>query len=208
MNGDFRRDPLAIDGGFLSIVSAPVNAIISTADAKAHCQVEDSDEDALIDGLVAAVTGYLDAQNGILGRALISQTWRLTLNHTPCSDKLRLAFPPVQSVSLVKYLDADGDEQTFASSNYRFVAGGDAPYIELASGASWPTVSEQGGSFWVEYVAGYGDDASDLPPSLVVAAKMLLGHFFEHREAAQEGAVSTVPMAFDALTQTFRVGRF
>lgn len=207
MNGDFRRNSQAIDGGFLTLVSAPVNPIISTTDARAHCRVETSDDDAELDGFVASVSGYLDAKHGILGRALITQTWRLSLNAVPRGRTIKLPFPPVQSVSSIKYLSPDGVEQTFAAENYYFLSGGDCPFVELASAASWPSIDSRSGAFWVDYVAGYGDSASDLPKSLVNAAKMMVGAAYENRESEQESSIYEVPLA-SAMLNTFRVGRF
>jgi uncharacterized phiE125 gp8 family phage protein len=208
MNGRFRRDVTAHDGGFLGRVTAPATRIISTADAKRHCRIEHDDDDAEISSFVAAVEGHLDAQNGILGRALITQTWRLNLNGAPSGNILRLAFPPVQSVTEIKYIDASGVEQTFAASNYRVILAGDDPFIELVNGASWPTVQNRSGALWVNFVAGYGDSASDVPADLITAAKMLLGHLYENREAVQDGRASSVPFSFEAMASPFRVDRF
>ena len=62
-----------------TLVSAPVLIPVTLDEAKAHLKVDHDDEDALIGSLIAAAVGYLDGWRGILGRAIMPQTWRVTV---------------------------------------------------------------------------------------------------------------------------------
>ena len=58
------------------LTSAPA-ALISVADFKTHAHIDHSDEDPYIEGVVAAATAHLDGYAGALGRALVTQTWKI-----------------------------------------------------------------------------------------------------------------------------------
>ena len=75
-------------------------------------------DDAGIAALIAAVTEQIDAPHGWLGRSLGTQTLLLTLASFGCGE-LRLIYPNVQSVTSVKYLDADLVEQMVSTDVYR-----------------------------------------------------------------------------------------
>ena len=51
------------------------------------------------------------------------------------------------------------------------------------------------------YTAGFGAASSDVPPNVIHAVKLLVGHFYENREAtaAIAGAFVALPFAVDAL---------
>ena len=162
-----------------------------------------SDEDATVTALVAAATTYLDGWTGILGRALVTQSWAVD---RPCfGRRMPLPLAPVQSVTSVTYFDSDGAEQTWSTENYRLhtsAAGG--PYIEVLEGVSVPGVSDRDDAVTVQFLAGYGA-ASAVPMAIRQAALLLIGHWFEHREAAVTGTIATeLPMAVAALLAPFR----
>lgn len=161
---------------------APATGVISLAEARNHLRITGLDEDALIAGYVASASAYLDARDGILGEALVTQTWRLAMDEPA---EVTLPIGPVQSIAAIKYLDAAGVEQTFSSSSYRLVD----RRVELVSGAAWPTVADQSDAFWIDFVAGYGAAAA-VPATVRQAALMLVGEMYQTREMGAELAPS------------------
>jgi uncharacterized phiE125 gp8 family phage protein len=95
-------------------VVAPLVEPISLEQARAHLRIDRYDEDALIASLIAAATAHLDGWSGILGRALINQTWSQKFPRFPSRAVLGLALAPVQSIVSITYFDADNVEQTLA----------------------------------------------------------------------------------------------
>ena len=55
-----------------TVVPSVDDPLLTTAEAKAHCRVDTSDDDTLIASLVKAATAHLDGWSGILGRCLVS----------------------------------------------------------------------------------------------------------------------------------------
>ena len=56
----------------------------------------------------------------------------------------------------------------------------------------------------IDYVAGFGE-AADVPPDLKQALLVLVGHWFEHRDAVLvAGAGAVIPFGFDRLVASYR----
>lgn len=64
----------------LQRITAPSVQLVSTAEAKEHLRVTDSDEDSLIDALVVAATEKLENH---LRQSFLQQTWQLRLESLP-----------------------------------------------------------------------------------------------------------------------------
>ncbi|MFD1809285.1 head-tail connector protein [Gemmobacter lanyuensis] len=112
----------------LSRISAPSAALVAVDEAKAHCRIDGDDDDAVILALASAAADYLDGPSGILGRAILGQTWRLELPSWP--PFIELPVEPVISAE-VRYLDVAGVEQVLDASAYRLVAPlGAAPTLQ------------------------------------------------------------------------------
>src|ERR671919_706510 len=106
----------------LRLVMAPQDSPLSVADAKDQMRVTLDSEDAYIATLIQAATGYLDGRDGVLGRALMTQTWEYVLDAFPLHDWIWLPLPPIQSVTSITYRDTSGNVQIFAAANYSLSA--------------------------------------------------------------------------------------
>lgn len=167
---------------------APAVALISTADAKAHLRVDGTASDDYIAGLVVAATQWMDGYGGVLGKALITQTWQQKYDGFPSGDHFRLPLGPLGAVSSISYYDAANDVQSFTS----FTAQSDeiGPLVILDEDATWPATYDRPDAVTVTWTCGHGSAASDVPAPIVVAAKMLIGQWYDHR--AMTGDVGAV----------------
>lgn len=191
----------------LSLSSPPATALISTSDLQSQLRLDLSDDSTFVGTLAAAAIELLDGRDGILGRALVSQTWALTLDAFPPSaqDAIRIPLPPLQSVTSIAYIDGDGASQTWASSNYVVDTAAEPGLVRLAWNASWPETRRQANAVTVTFVAGYGDAADDVPQPIRQAALMLAAQWYEHRQPIVVGAsVEELPMAARALLAPYR----
>lgn len=188
-------------------LEAPSVALISTTDAKAHLRVDHSEDDDLIAGLVSSATGYLDADGGILGRALISQKWRMSFTSAPTSRIVPIILPRLITVDYIRYIDGDGNSQVFDSGKYEASIYGDDAFVELLSGNSWPSTGDREVVFCIDFTAGYGATAADIPKAIRQAALMLVALWYEMRMAADVSPTSPVAFSVDRLTMPHRVAR-
>jgi uncharacterized phiE125 gp8 family phage protein len=177
---------------------------LTLAEAKAHCRIDDADNDGLITNLISAVESYLDGYSGILGRALINQTWRVNLIDWPC-DVIRLPMAPVSAITSIKYYDDSNVQQTVTASDYSLHEDALSPYVKFIPAFSAPGVYDRDNAIEVLFVAGYGSAASNVPAAIRAAALLLVGHWYENRENVVIGqTVVELPMAVNSLLAPFR----
>ena len=183
---------------------APVNEIITTAEAKEYADIETSDDDDLIDMLIEAVTDRLQE---LTWRQFITATYTLTLHDFPDSGKpIIIPMPGLQSVSSITYNDENGDAQTFATSKYSVDTKSDPGMIHLTEGSYYPITENDINSVTITFVCGYGDDASDVPNNIKLAARMLVRHFYFNREALNcPGLSADVAFSVNSLIRSYKV---
>lgn len=182
----------------LKLVTGPSTEPLTTALAKNHLRVDIDDDDTLIGNLITAARKYFEETSR---RSLITQTWRLNLDEWPEGDEILLPRPPLQSVTSVVYKDSAGDSTTWSSDAYIVDTDSEPGRIVLAYGESWPSVTLlPANPIVITYVAGYGDNASDVPEQMIQAIRLLIGHFYENREGTVGGTIiRDVPMTVDSL---------
>lgn len=186
-----------------TLVTPPAEMPVSLAEAKAHLRKDDADEDGLIGGLIAAAVAHLDGSTGVLGRCLIEQTWRQDLDGWPCDGAVRIPLLPVQSAT-VEYVVPDGTPIALPTDQFDLVTDARGGSLRRPEGVTWPQIATRPDAVRVTFVAGYGDAAA-VPQAIKHAILLLVGHWFENREAVQIGqAPMELPLAVDALVRPYR----
>lgn len=144
------------------LVHPPAVAAIGLEDVKRHCRVDHDDDDAILEEYIAAAVRKLDGYSGTLGRALITQTWRMEAAPDHCG-RIRLPFDPIQYITSVHH----GEDQIGAELYIidRSVTG---PFLVPVTGWTWPLRLR----LTIEFVAGYGDAPSDIPADIRTAIRL------------------------------------
>lgn len=181
------------------LVTAPAEMPVSLAEAKAHLRVDGAGEDGLIGALILAATQHLDGWSGVLGRCLVTQEWRIVLPRFPVfpRDEMRLPLAPVQSAT-ISYFNGENISTTLASG---FDLAGER--LMLSYGSTWPNTTWRADAVAVNFVAGYGEPEA-VPAPIKQAILLMVGHWFQNREAAADKPVSALPMAVDSLISPYR----
>lgn len=98
------------------------------------------------------------------------------------------------AVSSVTYLDpGTGGRVTLDPSLYS-VEPGDGGRISPAYNHVWPTGVVYPGSVQVDFTAGYGPSASDVPETLTAAMLLFVGHLYKNRVAVTDTAAAELPL--------------
>jgi uncharacterized phiE125 gp8 family phage protein len=169
-------------------------------------------EDDLLTGLItAAREDCEDFQR----RAYITRTYELYLDAWPEGDEVVLPLPPLQAVNSIKYYGTDGTEYTAYDPDAEVPVGVDDYIIDISSepgrvklayGKSWPsTILRPANGICVEFDAGYGDAAADVPSAVKQTMLLLIGHLYENRESVTDKSMTVLPMAVESLLWKKRV---
>lgn len=168
------------------VVTGPTEQVVSLADLKAHLRVDHSAEDALITSLEAAAVAHLDGWSGALGRGIMPQTWAQEFDGW---GTYKLAFADVDNVTAVGILDG---VETAAT---------DLEVTATASGVCVEVDGAQADTVRITYQTAM--PAGSLP-AIQMAVKLMVAHWFEHREAVSEMSLKEAPMAVNALLSPLR----
>lgn len=138
----------------------PAALAVSLQSAKDSLRIMAGDTllDSLITLEIKAIT--LEAEHQ-LGRSLVTQGWRLTLDRF--DDALRLDYGPIMSVQSIKFYDSTNTLQTLDPADY-FVDSASVPgYIVPAIAKTWPATFARINAVIVDYTAGYGATDETVP---------------------------------------------
>lgn len=191
----------------LKLITAAADLAVTLVEAKAHLRVDTSDDDTLIAAMITAATEAAEqAMSGkVGGRAIMPQTWELTLDAFP--EALELTRVPVASITSVIYADLDGVDQTLSALLYSLDNYDDfgPTYVVPAYDTEWPDTRDQINAVKVRYVAGYANAAA-VPESIKSWIKLQVGAMYENREQETVASGHSVPLGFaDRLLDRYKV---
>jgi uncharacterized phiE125 gp8 family phage protein len=169
----------------LKLVTPPAADPITVAAFKEHARIDHADEDDRIEAYIKAATALVDGPHGI-GVAMVTQTWRLTLDGFPCQN-FAMPLGPVRSISSITYVDTAGTTQTLAAEAYTLLTDADPEILSPVYGTTWPACRAVPGAFKITFSAGFGDPA-DVPADLRQAVYMMAAHWYHDREGRAEEA--------------------
>lgn len=188
----------------ITVITQPSVEPVTLSEAKAHCRISTTDEDVLIGSLIQAARSHVEK---VTHRSLVTTTLDAAYHYF--SQMVELPAAPLQSVTSVKYLDSAGDEQTLDTSVYRVDANADPGRLSLDYGQSWPSTYMVPGAVTVRIVAGYGDSGTDVPIDIRQVILLLIGHWYENREATIARAeIEEIPLAVSSLLSPYIVEYF
>lgn len=193
----------------LTRTAAPSTGVVTLALVKAALNISHSDDDTYLNHLINTVSALLDGPRGRIGRCYINQSWKVSLRDP--YERIYLAGTPVTSIDSITYIDGNGDTQTFDTANVSLYSQDEQYYIQCNNGIHWPSgLIDRPNALQVTYTAGLGPDETTVPANVAHAAILLVGHYFENREAVTLSTNANVPKALvegvDALISDERLG--
>ena len=103
------------------------------------------------------------------------------------------------------YVDADGAVQTLSTDVYAVETATLVGLISLKYDQVWPETRSESYAVRIAFTAGYGA-ASTVPEPLKWAIKLLIGHWYAHRDQSME-VPRNMAFAVDALIAPYRLNR-
>ncbi len=159
-----------------TLITGP-DLALNLAEVKDHLRVTHNEEDFMIQRCIKSAVAY--AEN-YLSLRLMLQTWDYFMDDFPTGDIL-LPYPPLISVTTIKYYDSDNAQQTLTvTTDYLVDIVTKPARIEYVN--SWPTNYDKNNAIEVRFVCGYST-AGNIPENIINALYLLVGHFYENRQA-------------------------
>lgn len=188
------------------LITEPAVEPLDLSQIKTYHRINGDDQDDVMSALMVAARQFVEDHTG---RPLITQTWegvsrswenfftygmpdRLRVPVSRC-EPLKLKAN-LQSVVSVEYYDEDGTLQTLDTADYNVITHGILGEVWPAFGTQWPVTQDRPDAIKVTFVAGYGDEAGDVPKPIWQAMMLLFGHFFENREATTPVMIRELPL--------------
>lgn len=166
----------------LKQISSPAVPAVTIAELKKLMGITSTyKDDVLTDAILAATdTAEKQAFTAFVNRPMIA-----TFDYGfPCV--LRLPISPVYSVTSVKYYDVDGILQTLASNQYRVLLNQTPVEIVPTFDGYWADTICKKSDIEVEFIAGYGTTAADVPATAKALIKQLAAALIEQVESSSE----------------------
>jgi uncharacterized phiE125 gp8 family phage protein len=183
----------------LSQFAAPAVEPILLDEAKVQCGVA-ADVSYHDDALRMSIEAARQKVETDTGRALINQTWDLSLDCFPTGlDAIYIPKAPVSAISSVKYYDTSNVEQTLSASVYKTLLSREPAEIRLKYQQAWPFIYSEAAVVTVRFVAGYGASYLSVPDGLRRAMLLLI-----HKDFDQ--AIGDIEDTYRAMIATFTVG--
>lgn len=173
---------------------------VSLAMARTHVKASDTGEDELLEQLITAARVHVERMTGQL---LVARQTHMIFDGF--SSPLSLTAWPIAAAPAlaVEYRAPATGDWTAVTPAPRLLPDRYPALVLPAIGAKWPGAIGEPQSVRVTLIAGYAD--GECPKPLVQAMLLLIGHWFENREASVSGTTSNaVAFGVDLLTEDFR----
>ena len=157
------------------LVTPPAETPVSRTEAKAHLRVDGTGDDDLIDGLIDAAVAHLDGYTGILGRCMVTQTWRQDFD-----DFARIMRLPLLAAGIATIVYVDDEGATSAAidtANYELQHDERGSFVRFVDSYSLPGALAETRAVRVTFTAGYGA-ASAVPGALKTAIILLISKLY------------------------------
>jgi uncharacterized phiE125 gp8 family phage protein len=114
--------------------------------------------------------------------------------------QIRLPKGPIQSVTSFKYSAGPGLQLVSWDMSQAIVSQGLPGRIGPVYGQTFPVLSiYEPDCVQIEYVAGFDDAGATVPQEWIQGALLLVGHFYEHREAVSDTWTMELPLGIASL---------
>ena len=160
------------------VITQPAAEPVTASECKLDARVDGATEDSLFTSWIAAARQQVEAA---ARRALITRTLELTLDEWPADGVILLPFPPLASVTSIKYVDSAHGEHTLDPAAYVAVTEHEPGFVMPAATGAWPGGLRARAAVRVRFVAGYGATAAAVPDGFKIDIRGLVKLFYDFR---------------------------
>ncbi len=184
-----------------------VTAPVTLAEFKAHARIYHSEDDSALPDTILAATQVIENETR---RALITRAFSYRLEAFPENGEIVLPRSPAVAVSSITYTDAAGATQTLSASVYNVYSVNMIGRVQLKRDQAWPATEEKGGlDVTVNFTAGFGAAAANVPLALRFCVMLQAAHMYEHRTSVNVGNIVTeIPRTVERYIVQYHAGDY
>lgn len=181
-------------------LTQPALEPVTLSDVKAQLNIRDTIQDGIITRRISEAREWAEE---FMQRSLLPSDWIVVIDEF--QQTIELAYPPIISVTTVKYIDVTGTQQTLSASAYSLDSYSEPGWLVPKHNTDWPDTLDALNAVEIKYSAGYATP-DNIPYPIKEAILLLVGHWMNNQGAAESGAVITrVPLAVEQLLQPYRI---
>lgn len=144
----------------LKLITPPSLEPVDAAYCRKHLRLDDAGMDDLISSYISAVR---QTAEGFQNRAMLTQTWELSLDEFP-SSWVKLPRPPLQSLVSVTLYPEGESPVSLDLNSFQLDTVSEPGRVTLQSGYTWPNVQlREANGLVIRYVVGYSSATSIQP---------------------------------------------
>tara|TARA_Y100000004_G_scaffold196046_1_gene264837 strand:- start:424 stop:1008 length:585 start_codon:yes stop_codon:yes gene_type:complete len=177
-------------------------SVVTTAEAKTHLRVDNSDDDTLIANLIVAAT---QAAQNYTNRFFINHSVRMDCDTWDETEYFYKS--PIFSSTQVEYYGTSATVyDVWDSSNYIVDKVHEPARLLLQEDKTYPDLADRKAAIKLTYVSGYGTAASDVPQGIKQAVLLMVGNWYENRQEVVVGRIATeMPKSATYLLDQYKV---
>jgi uncharacterized phiE125 gp8 family phage protein len=187
---------------------------VTLSEAKAHCRIDTSTDDAYVSSIITAAREWCEQY---LDRSLVHTQWVMRFDKFPPDGTMdiELPRPPMATTGTatavaLTFTFENGTTSTYSTASYRVDRDGVPGTVKTLYGQTWPPHLQDDNAISVTWWGGYGASGTSVPAAIRHAILMLVAHWYESRQAAlATGAVpQDVPYGVKSLLDSQKWGSY
>jgi uncharacterized phiE125 gp8 family phage protein len=197
----------------------PTDEPVHIDEVLSHCRISNRLQDSVIERYARAARRKVENDARL---QLMPATWRMAIDEFPyqwnvdrqndlyqvrqdgrntwaLQQVIEMPMAPLQSVVQIAYQDLNGQTETVDPTTFQVDTISRPGRVLPTYGLVWPIALLEANAVQIDFVSGFAGRAA-VPDNLVLAILELVAHWYEHREAAVDGAPpATIPYGYDDL---------
>ncbi len=192
----------------LKVATPPAVEPVTLAEAKHHCRIDTSNDDAYVSALITAAREWCESY---CDESFVHREYVMKLDSFPV--EIELPKPPMASAGTctavsVTYTLESSATVTLSETRYRVDRDALPGVIRNNYSGSWPAHRLDQNAITVRWWGGYGPDGSSVSQKIKSAILWLVGLWYERRMAADAASLSEIPFGVKALLDSSRWGSY
>jgi uncharacterized phiE125 gp8 family phage protein len=192
----------------LTRLTQPTVEPVTLAEAKHHCRVDGTADDAYISSLVKTAREWCEAY---CDETLLNTQYKMTLDSFPI--EIEIPRPPMATAGTftavtITYTKENQTTATLSTSEYRVDRDSKPGVARTLYNGSWPSHLLDYNAVTVTWWGGRGADGSAVDQRYKNAILWLVGYWFERRMAADAASMSEIPFGVKSLLDSVKWGSY